>query len=95
MKPGKIALVIDPDFAKDFKLPRGVCVVTVSGKNLGNGLANDDVVTLFTPAGKAVDSCELSTKTKKGEAVHRKWLNLPSGPSNWEVAPASPGKRAK
>ncbi|MHC4831538.1 MAG: lamin tail domain-containing protein, partial [Planctomycetota bacterium] len=94
--PGKVALIIDPDFDKDFPLPRGVVVVTVGNGSIGNGLTAEDLVTIAAPdkPTKAVDSCELSLKANKGNAILRKSHLIPTSPDNWEVKKATPGKMA-
>ncbi|MFC1706957.1 phospholipase D-like domain-containing protein [Planctomycetota bacterium] len=91
LRPGRIALVIDPDFEDDFEIPRGVVVVTVGDATLGNGLSHGDVVTVKTPAGKKLDSCSLTAEVKKGSSVHRKGGLQASPPGKWRVAGASPG----
>lgn len=92
LAPGKVALIVDPDHtAADYKLPRGVVVVTVGNKSIGNGLVGGDVITLSPPKGGVVDTCPL-TKAKQGQAIRRKVLAQASAPGNWTTAPATPGK---
>lgn len=91
LRPGRYALVIDPQFADDFELPRGVVVLTVGDKTLGNGLSEDDVVRLETADGVEVDSLPLQP-TPRGQAVHRKVLAAAGTPSNLRVGPATPGR---
>jgi phosphatidylserine/phosphatidylglycerophosphate/cardiolipin synthase-like enzyme len=94
LKPGKFALVVDPDHSAkgDFKLPKGVVVVTVGNASIGNGLSKGDLLTLASPQGATVDTCPLTKKTPKGESVRRKDLAQDGAPANWETGASTPGK---
>jgi phosphatidylserine/phosphatidylglycerophosphate/cardiolipin synthase-like enzyme len=87
LKPGQVALVIDPDFDGDFQLPKGTVVVTVANKTLGNGLSDGDVVTLRTTGGQVPDTAPL----EDGPSVHRRSLLQASSPGNWSAGKPSPG----
>ncbi len=93
LKPGKIALIVDPDHEGDFSFPRGVVIVTVGNKTIGNGLSRGDVVVLKDEKGRTRDSCPLTWKTDDNETIHRKKVDQYGSDDNWEVKKRSPGKK--
>ena len=88
-------MIVDPDHEGDFTLPRGVVVVTVDDKTIGNGLSRGDKVALKDGKGRIRDSCPLKSKTDEKETIHRKKVDLYGSDDNWEVKKQSPGKRRK
>ncbi len=93
LKPGKIALIVDPDHEGDFTLPRGVVVVTVEDKSIGNGLSRGDVVALKDEKGRVRDTCPLKAKTDEDQTIQRKKVDQYSSDGNWKVKKMTPGKK--
>jgi hypothetical protein len=70
---GQYAVILDPDYAGGYTIPTGALLLTVaSTSTLGNGLANNDPISLTTPSGlQVVDSYTQPFNAGDGRSVEK------------------------
>jgi competence ComEA-like helix-hairpin-helix protein len=94
MAPGDYALILDAQYPADgpYTVPGNVVLLTTDDLSIGNGLANNDPVTLLELNGStAVATYQHPFNAGDGVSVERIDLQTADIPGNWVVSPCEAG----
>ena len=92
--PGGYAVILDSEYAGEYDIPAAAILLTTDDTTLGNGLSNNDPVTLKADTGAAVlDSFMFPFNPGNGVSAEKIALVVGDVPQNWIASPCmwSPG----
>ncbi len=93
--PAGFALILDPSYEGFYgAFPEGTVLLTVGNATLGNGLSNNDPITLREPEGRRIDTYSFPRNAGNGVSVEKRDVLGGDSEENWAPAPCgnSPGR---
>ena len=93
--PNTYAVILDAEYADQYDIPGGVALLTTDDTTLGNGLSNNDPVTLKADSGTdVIDSFMFPFNPGNGLSAEKIAIVVGDVPQNWTASPcmSSPGE---
>jgi hypothetical protein len=85
LKPGQFGVILDSEYAGEYKIPPETLLLTTKNTTLGDGLSTKDPITLFDDKGETVDTFSHPFNPGNGISIERVSLEVGDTKLNWKA----------